>query len=37
MLKGKTPAPKVIVPASAVSTYLGTGTKWLGIFEVQGK
>ena len=37
VLKGKTPAPKVIVPASAVSTYLGTGTKWLGIFEVQGK
>ena len=36
-LKGKNPAPKVIVPASAVSTYLGTGTKWLGIFEVQGK
>ena len=37
VLKGKNPAPKVIVPASAVSTYLGTGTKWLGIFEVQGK
>ena len=36
-LKVKNPAPKVIVPASAVSTYLGTGTKWLGIFEVQGK
>ena len=36
-LKGKNPAPKVIVPASAVAAYGGAGNKWLGIFVVEGK
>ena len=36
-LKGKNPAPKVIVPASAVGAYGGAGNKWLGIFVVEGK
>lgn len=36
-LKSKNPAPKVIVPASAVDNYGGLGKKWLGIFVVEAK
>ena len=36
-LKSKNPAPKVIVPASAVDNYGGLGNKWLGIFVVEAK
>ena len=36
-LKAKNPAPKVIVPASAVDNYGGLGKKWLGIFVVEAK
>ena len=36
-LKTKNPAPKVIVPASAVDNYGGLGKKWLGIFVVEAK
>nr|WP_311144463.1 leucine-rich repeat protein [uncultured Porphyromonas sp.] len=36
-LKSKNPAPKVIVPASAVDAYGGLGNKWLGIFVVEAK
>ena len=36
-LKTKNPAPKVIVPASAVDAYGGLGNKWLGIFVVEAK
>lgn len=36
-LKSKTPAPKVIVPASAVDAYKGADGKWLGIFVVEAK
>ena len=36
-LKTKNPAPKVIVPASAVDNYGGLGNKWLGIFVVEAK
>ena len=37
VLKTKNPAPKVIVPASAVDAYGGLGNKWLGIFVVEAK
>ena len=36
-LKTKNPAPKVIVPASAVDAYGGLGKKWLDIFVVEAK